>query len=96
MVCMASGAGRVPVRLPVVHRSGALRLKKGFDCAEPEEVAHKSHSTERTADGAGSTKKSKDLGVSGGSTGRSRETLDGFFFDSHRSDSPFVIRLAVA
>ena len=52
----------MPVRFAVVHRSGALRLTNGFRCALAGEMAHRHHSTGRTADGAGSTKVKRILG----------------------------------
>jgi hypothetical protein len=57
-------------------------------------MAHKNHSRSGRFATIGSTSVKSFRGA-GGSTGRSRETLDGFFFDSHWGDSPFAVPMAV-
>ena len=68
----------------VVHRPGTLRLTKGFDCAGDRRDGTSTVTPRSGRQTGPEAPKSKDLGVSGGSTSRSRETLDGFSFAAAR------------
>ena len=81
MTYMRCGAGSVPASLTLVHGSGPLRLTSGLRCARAGSVAHKNHSRSGRFATIGSTSEQSFRGA-GGSTSRSGETLDGFFFDS--------------